>query len=334
MEKSSSSKPSILASTSLLETASKTLKPPPATITGLLHHGNQILSGPPKLGKSYLALQLAHAVASGEPALGTLTVERRGRVLYLALEDGECRLSARSDALLKGVTAPWLSNVDVVYSLPESLDTAEGMASLDSKLATGDYELCIIDTFVSAFPSESGSRDLFRSEYRQMAELTKLAQRHDLAILTVAHTRKGDVEDGSSIRGVAGTGGRTAAADAVLMFSGMSGKPDATLTVISRDTEGAELKVTRDADTTGWRVTGAAHVKPGKQPTTGQQKILDLLADRGPLTRSKIEEELSDVNGDSIGTWLHRLCNDGRIAAERSGLAWRYVLAGQDAAAA
>ena len=62
-------------------------------IPAILPVGLSVLAGPPKVGKSWLALQFAQAVASGGMALG-FPVEF-GRVLYLALEDPSRRLKER-----------------------------------------------------------------------------------------------------------------------------------------------------------------------------------------------------------------------------------------------
>src|SRR5262249_9809830 len=57
---------------------------------GLIPAGLTMLAGRPKVGKSWLSMQLALAVATGGMTLGQ-GVEI-GRVLYLALEDSERRL--------------------------------------------------------------------------------------------------------------------------------------------------------------------------------------------------------------------------------------------------
>ena len=54
----------------------------------------------PKLGKSWLMLDVSVAIATGRTTLGTLQPET-GDVLYLALDDGERRLQLRLAALLK-----------------------------------------------------------------------------------------------------------------------------------------------------------------------------------------------------------------------------------------
>jgi hypothetical protein len=60
------------------------------TITGILPHGLFILAGSPKVGKSWLALDVCHAVATGGDLWQYPAAQ--GDVLYLALEDNPARL--------------------------------------------------------------------------------------------------------------------------------------------------------------------------------------------------------------------------------------------------
>lgn len=53
---------------------------------GLIPEGVTILGGKPKIGKSWLALDMCLAVAAGRTCLGD-TVPIEGDVLYAALED-------------------------------------------------------------------------------------------------------------------------------------------------------------------------------------------------------------------------------------------------------
>jgi RecA-family ATPase len=64
------------------------LELPPVSwaIPDILPAGVTILAGKPKLGKSWLALSLAEAIAAGGVAFGVKPVEK-GKTLYLALED-------------------------------------------------------------------------------------------------------------------------------------------------------------------------------------------------------------------------------------------------------
>ena len=72
---------------------------------GMVPEGVALLAGKPKLGKSWLALGLCVAVASGGVAFGNVRVEK-GSALYLALEDNERRLQFVSRRSLPGPRYP------------------------------------------------------------------------------------------------------------------------------------------------------------------------------------------------------------------------------------
>jgi replicative DNA helicase len=74
-------------------------------VPGYIAEGLTVLAGRPKLGKSWLALDLAIAVATGGSALGSSRIEQ-GDVLYLALEDNERRLQKRLLQLLPPTSMP------------------------------------------------------------------------------------------------------------------------------------------------------------------------------------------------------------------------------------
>src|SRR5689334_15189974 len=74
-------------------------------VLGLIAEGCNLLVGPPKLGKSWLALNVGVAIANGGLALGKIPVEQ-GDVLYLALEDTLRRLQSRLRVMLAEDAAP------------------------------------------------------------------------------------------------------------------------------------------------------------------------------------------------------------------------------------
>lgn len=78
----------------LQELYKQPIEPIPWAVKDLLAPGLYFLGGSPKVGKSWLALQLCLAVCRGEPFLGFHT--RKSEVLYLALEDGPRRLHSRA----------------------------------------------------------------------------------------------------------------------------------------------------------------------------------------------------------------------------------------------
>jgi len=68
-------------------------------IPEILPEGVTLLAGKPKMGKSWMGLDVGIAIATGGVALGTKRVQR-GDVLYLALEDNRRRIQNRLNKLL------------------------------------------------------------------------------------------------------------------------------------------------------------------------------------------------------------------------------------------
>ena len=62
-------------------------------VDGIISTGLFILAGAPKIGKSWLALDICLSVAKGEPALNAATSQ--GTALYLCLEDSRIRIQNR-----------------------------------------------------------------------------------------------------------------------------------------------------------------------------------------------------------------------------------------------
>ena len=80
-----------------------TIPPPPRPIVeGLLHEGMLLFGGKSKRGKSWLMLDLALAVATGNPVWQHFPTCEPQPVLYLALEDGRGRIQRRLRAIQPG----------------------------------------------------------------------------------------------------------------------------------------------------------------------------------------------------------------------------------------
>ena len=69
-------------------------------VPGLIPEGFTLLIGAPKIGKSWLVLDLLLGAAAGGVALGRIGAGDARRVLYLALEDSDRRMQDRCRALL------------------------------------------------------------------------------------------------------------------------------------------------------------------------------------------------------------------------------------------
>ncbi len=90
-----------------------TFEPPRFVLPQYVPEGVTLLIGRPKIGKSWLALDLAVACSSDLSVLGSLK-PAQGDVLYLALEDSKRRLQSRIDRLASPFTTAWPDRLSIV----------------------------------------------------------------------------------------------------------------------------------------------------------------------------------------------------------------------------
>ncbi len=160
-----------------------------------------IVGGEPKCCKSFLALDMAVAVASGAPCLRSFSVARTGRVLLFAAEDAlgvvRCRLDGICAAA--GVDLAAL-DLDVITAPSLRIDTNDDQARLADTLAALRPTLLILDPFVRLHRIDE---NVCSEVAPLLAYLRDLQRRFALAILVVHHARKGAgrARAGQALRG-------------------------------------------------------------------------------------------------------------------------------------
>lgn len=200
-------------------------------IPRVVPEGLTLFAGPPKIGKSWLMLGAAVAVASGGKAFGSVDVEQGG-VLYVALEDPARRLAQRLAVVLEGSVAP--AGLDFATTWPLLHDG--GADQLDEHLDEHvDTRLVVVDVFVKARGTTSDREDRYQADYRAMSWLKEVADRHQVAVVAVHHVRKQASED--FVDTVSGTNGLAGAADTILVLARSRGAADAKLHVTGRDVD-------------------------------------------------------------------------------------------------
>ncbi len=260
-------------------------------VPGLISEGLSILGGKPKLGKSWLALGLAIAIAGGGQALGRISVER-GDVLYLALEDNERRLQRRARQVLSSLsTTP--AGLHLATEWPRM-----GMGGLELLRQWVSAHPCarfiIIDTWAKFKPrATGGQRSQYDEDYDAGSPLKALADEYGIAIMVVTHMRKLGSTD--ILDEIAGSIGFTGVADGILGLKRERGQFDATLFVTGRDVEEeTEYGLSFDKQFATWTLQGNYEEVAR---TKERQAILDLLreAARG-MTGREIAELLGGKN--------------------------------------
>jgi len=160
-----------------------------------------IIGGEPKCGKSFLALDLAVAVAAGIPCLRRFAVSRPGRVLLYPAEDALHIVRRRLDGICAaaGISLAAL-DVQVITAPSLRLDLEADRASLDETVARLQPRLLVLDPFVRLHRiDENASGEVAPV----LAFLRELQRRHAIAVVLVHHARKGasTIRAGQALRG-------------------------------------------------------------------------------------------------------------------------------------
>jgi hypothetical protein len=160
-----------------------------------------IVGGEPKCCKSFLALDLAVAVASGTSCLRHFPVPHPGRVLLYAAEDALHVVRRRLEGICAAAGCR-LTELDVqVITAPTlRLDLPADAEALERTVQELEPRLLILDPFVRLHRiDENASGEVAPL----LAYLRELQRRHALSVLVVHHAKKssGRIRAGQALRG-------------------------------------------------------------------------------------------------------------------------------------
>jgi hypothetical protein len=246
-------RPGSLKIISAQELQEKDIPPIRWIVKNLIPQGLTLIVAPPKSGKSWLMLDLCLSVAAGKTFLGNETVKTS--CLYLALEDGERRLKARMQRLLPfDEQAP--SGFDYILDIC-SLNQGFQEQIEEYIQAHKDVGLIIVDT-VQRIRASSNSKNAYAQDYAEFSTLKKLADKHNIALILVHHTKKGNDETDPFMR-ISGTNGIMGSADTILMLERKNrADSQAALHITGRDVESPALALEFNKDLCRWAVLGNA----------------------------------------------------------------------------
>lgn len=275
---------------------------PAWVVPGMLPTGLASLAGRPKLGKSWLALQLAIAVGSGGRFLNREM--ERGFVLYLALEDSPRRLKKRLEMLQ---ARPGISLRFETDWLP--LDgEAGGLEDLQRVAARDKPRLIVIDTLARSFTGRVDWNDLGRTT-GAMAALQDLALNRDLCVLCVDHHRKVGPMAADVIDDIVGSTGKSAVVDTAWGLYRKRGERGATLRIAGRDVDEQELALEFDPLTGCWQLLGDAREVASR---SAQDEILGILQSLREADASLVARE-AGLSRPTARKHLERLCETGHV---------------------
>ncbi len=281
-----------------------TFPPPKWAVPGVLAEGLNLLVGAPKLGKSWWALDVGIAIASGGVALGKVQVER-GDVIYLSLEDVPRRLQQRLRMVLDGEPVP-----DGLHFETEWPALADGGAKqLHERLRdTPNCRLLIVDVLARVRGQGDGNANRYDAYYAAMETLKQLADQHGVSVLVIHHTRKAASEDYVST--VSGTNGLAGAADAILVMARSRNSADAVLQITGRDVQEAELAMQFQPERGAWTLLEGPAADWEMSPE--RRRVLSLVREAGGMRPKQVAEHLG-IEYEAAKKTLQRMANDGQV---------------------
>jgi hypothetical protein len=160
-----------------------------------------ILGGEPKCGKSFLALEIALAVASGSSCLGRFVIPRPGPVLFFAAEDSTAIVHQRVHAIARARRIE-IAALDLFFLNTPALrlDHDADRDRLNATVERWKPRLVVLDPFVRLHAIDENSAGEVAP---LLAYLRSLQRKFDTAVLLVHHSRKAaaHLRDGQALRG-------------------------------------------------------------------------------------------------------------------------------------
>ena len=264
---------------------------------GLISEGCALLGARPKIGKSWFALDLAYAVATGGEVLGRRC--EQGDVLYLALEDTPRRLKERLAKIVKSED-DWSQALQITNDWPKG-DAA--IAKLHEwRASVKNPRLVIVDTFQKVkAPSKRQSGPGYAEDYEAGAAFQSFAKETGISDLLIHHTTKANPED--PFDALSGTLGTNAAPDSLLVIMPFKKGPGLMLHGKGRDLAEYATPITFDADLCRW-VKGEIVEEHKAAAVSKLQEAMAWLRDflrPGPVSADEVSEA-AKANGVKDGT--------------------------------
>ncbi len=278
--------------------------------------GLTLFAGRAKLGKSFLALQIAQSVVTGGVALGEQAT--KGPVLFLALEDSPRRLKDRMQGQAwlpdQRQEADFMCLGDFDKQIGPLSDPA-GVDKLALQMQAKQYRLVVIDTLSRAFRGDQNDQDTMA---RALSPLQALALSMNCALVVIDHHKKKGEQGGESdpILDVSGSVAKVGIADAIWGLYREQGKAGVILHIMGRDLDEKQAHLSFDPVTLCWQNDGDPRAV---KVSEAKQDLLDAL--RGLGGKGTITAIAKAIGKDKSNTrkQLNGMVNEGLISIQEDG---------------
>ncbi len=296
----------------------KNLPDPEFIIKDIFAVGLTFLYGKPKLGKSWLALDLAVAVAAGGSALSKEKCNKHS-VLYLALEDTESSMQKR----LCEKQSLYTDEIDSSLLIQTEFSRwyEGGKDALEQRLESNkNIRLVIIDTFALMRSLKQRAANVYIDDYLIVQDMRRFATEKNIALVVIHHQRKGEISDTTDVMDTAnGTGGITGAADTNIFLLRKRHESTAVLEIHSRlfgPEQRLALRMRSDIGAGFWECIGDANTVELNENQTAI--ITTLKNSETPLTSKEISDSLN-MNASTCRWYLSQMIEKNLISNSKKG---------------
>lgn len=281
---------------------------------------NGWVAAEPKVGKSWVVLELAYALSTGMPFLGRFAVKQPRRVLYVQEEDSLLRVLRRLKKIIKGDPmrpppddAFWRWSIRAGFKL----DSLEWLEKLRQEIIAFNAEVVILDVFNRLHGSDENKQPEMTAI---LNNLTALTNAYGCAFIVVHHNRKpqsgNEARANQSMRGHSVLAGW---AECSLYLKRSKEKDTIIVTPESKDAPEMEdfTVVLADQDN-GGIVLEVGEVEVKEALTRGDKAVLeavDDLAARGIGATAKAVAEVVGRDRSTTQSRLTKLAEAGYLTA-------------------
>ena len=271
-----------------------------------------LIGGEPKACKSFLALDLAVAVASGAPCLRLFEVPVTGSVLLFAAEDALEVVRARLHGIAKAAHVSFEDlDVQVITADVVRLDLERDRKRLWATVQEVQPKLLILDPFVRLHRCDE---NLASEVVSMLAYLRELQRHFGTAVLLVHHARKtAHARAGQALRGSSGI---FAWGDSYIFVRRSKEKPILSVEHRAAPTiDDLHIELHADGAALALRAVNATADKDRSL----HERITDLLtAESRPLSQRKIREACRG-RATTIASTLGELVAEGVLDHDSEG---------------
>jgi len=261
--------------------------------------GAFLLSSKPKTGKTFLALQMAASVASGDNFLDIFPAQQ-GKVLYVMTQGGRRALKKRICDVMKDKKGL----DDLFYLTAISPLRENGYDTLKNFIDLAENpKLIVLDMITNMFPNIKHSN--YQAWAEVFEELNNFAVDNDIPILCVYHSRKEVIDDSDFTDDVLGSTGILGSVSGILTLRRSRDKGEGEIFINHREAE--SMKKTLLFKDVCWRYLGDDLPK-----RSTDRKIFFLLKKSDGLTNKEIAEKLDKDKGN-VNRVLKRMLEENFI---------------------